>query len=177
MFRGKPFASGAEISDDLSGEVSDAAISALRHAVYKRFHIHPTKETMVEAVRVACRAHKVDPVLDYYAALPAWDGKPRIDMLFVKYLGAEDTPLNRAFGRKFMCAKVRRAKQPGCKWDHIAVLEGKQGKRKSMFCEDLSVAPDLFTDTSVLAGTAKEQMEVMAELWETLASRLSKAIR
>jgi predicted P-loop ATPase len=31
-----------------------------------------------------------------------------------------------------------------------------------MFCEDLSVAPDLFTDTSVLAGTPKEQMEVMA---------------
>jgi predicted P-loop ATPase len=30
-----------------------------------------------------------------------------------------------------------------------------------MFCEDLAVAPDLFTDTSVLAGTAKEQIEAM----------------
>lgn len=162
VFRGKPFVSGREVSDDLSGEVSDAAISALRHAVYKRFHFHPTKETMVEAVSVACRAHKVDPVVGYYDRLPQWDGQPRIEKLFVKYLGAENTPLNRAFGRKFMCAKVRRAKQPGCKWDHIPVLEGKQGKRKSMFCEDLAVAPDLFTDTSVLAGTAKEQMEVMA---------------
>src|SRR5206468_8068553 len=95
-FRGKPFVRSTEVSDDLSGEVSDAGISALRHAVYKRFHFHPTKDTMVEAVSVACRARKVDPVLDYYAALPAWDGKPRIDMLFVKYLGAEDTPLNRA---------------------------------------------------------------------------------
>jgi hypothetical protein len=162
VFRGKPFVRGTEISDDLSGEVSDAAVSALRHAVYKRFHFHPTKETMVEAVGVACRANKVNPVLNYYAGLPPWDGVPRIDTLFVKYLGAEDTKLNQAFGRKFMCAKVRRAKQPGCKWDHIPVLEGKQGKRKSMFCEDLAVAPDLFTDTSVLAGTAKEQMEVMA---------------
>jgi len=55
---------------------------------------------------------------------------------------------------------VRRAKQPGCKYDHEVVLQGDQGVRKSMFCEDLAVFPDLFTDAGDLAGTIKEQMEI-----------------
>jgi predicted P-loop ATPase len=78
-----------------------------------------------------------------------------------KYLGADDTPLNAAIGRKTMCAIVRRAKRPGCKFDHQPVLQSPQGRKKSMFCEDLAVFPDLYTDAGDLSDSIKEQMEII----------------
>ena len=99
-------------------------------------------------------------MLDYFASLK-WDGKPRIDKILHNYLGADDTPLNAAIGRKTMCAIVRRAKRPGCKFDHQPVLQSPQGRKKSMFCEDLAVFPDLYTDAGDLSGTIKEQMEII----------------
>src|SRR5262249_21003289 len=69
--------------------------------------------------------------------------------------------LNDAISTKLMCAIVRRSKRPGCKYDHEVVLQGDQGARKSMFTEDLAVFPDLFTDAGDVAGTIKEQMEIM----------------
>ena len=76
------------------------------------------------------------------------------------YLGAEDNPLNAAIGRKFMCAVVRRTKRPGCKFDQQLVLQSGQGVRKSTFCEDVAVAPDLFTDAGDLSADIKQQMEI-----------------
>ena len=91
---------------------------------------------------------------------PGMDGIPRLGKMLHRCLGAEDTPLNEAIGTKLMSAIVRRSKRPGCKYDHEVVLQGDQGARKSMFCEDLAVFPDLFTDAGDLAGSMKEQMEI-----------------
>jgi predicted P-loop ATPase len=91
----------------------------------------------------------VNPVVDYFDGLPAWDLEPRLDTMMHKYLGADDTKLNAAIGRKLMGAIVRRGKHPGCKWDYEPMLQGPQGIRKSMWCEDLAVDPDLFTDASI----------------------------
>jgi GNAT superfamily N-acetyltransferase len=41
------------------------------------------------------------------------------------------------------------------------VLQSPQGRKKSMFCEDLAVFPDLYTDAGDLSGTIKEQMEII----------------
>jgi len=163
VFRGKEFVHGHDIRD-LTGEISDAGVTMLRHNIRKRFKFYPEKTVTQEAITVACRSNMRNPVLDYFDSLPRHDlskGTPLLDKMFHRYLGAPDTPLNAAFGRKFMCAIVRRAKQPGCKWDHEPMLKGKQELGKSMFCEDLAVEPDLYTDASVLTGTQKEQMEVM----------------
>ncbi|GHU78170.1 hypothetical protein AGMMS49992_28130 [Clostridia bacterium] len=40
------------------------------------------------------------PIHDYLQSLPPWDGAPRVETLLVDYLGAEDTPYNRAVTRK-----------------------------------------------------------------------------
>jgi predicted P-loop ATPase len=126
-----------------------------------RFRLYPEKEMLREAVTNLCTENNNNPVLDYFAAVPAWDQTSRLNTMLHTYLGAADTPLNAAYGRKFMCAIVRRAKSPGCKWDHELVLQGRQGLRKSWFCEDLAVARDLFTDTGEVGSSIKEQMEAM----------------
>jgi len=157
-FRKKEYWSGHE-DKSFDGEVSDAAVTIARRNLRKAYGLYPSAEQMREAITCACRDNKSNPVLDYFSGLK-WDGQPRLDKMLHKYLGADDTPLNAAFGVKMMCAIVRRAKQPGCKFDHQLVLQSDQGVRKSMFCEDLAVFPDLFTDAGDLSADIKQQMEV-----------------
>lgn len=76
-------------------------------------------------------------IRDYIEKLPEWDGVPRIDTLFIDYIGAEDTPLNRAMTRKWLVAAVKRVYEPGCKFDYCLVTAGKQGIGKSSVFEIL----------------------------------------
>lgn len=71
------------------------------------------------------------PIKDMLAALPPWDGIPRLDTLYIDYLGADDTAYIRAVTRKPFVAAVRRVKQPGIKFDYMVVLQGNQGIGKS----------------------------------------------
>jgi len=71
------------------------------------------------------------PIIDYLNSLPQWDQVPRVDNLFIDYLGAEDNDYTRAVTRKTLVAAVARIKQPGIKFDSIPVLNGSQGIGKS----------------------------------------------
>ena len=73
------------------------------------------------------------PIRDYFDALPAWDGVPRVETLFIDYLGSPDTAYIRAIARKMMVAAVARIYEPGIKFDSVVVLNGPQGMGKSSF--------------------------------------------
>lgn len=89
------------------------------------------------AVDIVAGRNSFHPVKDYFASLE-WDKKPRLDMMFVDYLGSEDNVYTRSAARKFMVAAVARIFKPGTKFDFVPILEGIQGKRKSTFVETLS---------------------------------------
>ena len=73
------------------------------------------------------------PIRDYIESLPAWDGVPRVDTMFVDYLGSPDTSYIRAIARKMMVAAIARIYEPGIKFDSVVVLNGPQGMGKSSF--------------------------------------------
>ena len=73
------------------------------------------------------------PIRDYFDALPAWDGVPRVETLFIDYLGSPDTAYIRAIARKMRVAAVARIYEPGIKFDSVVVLNGPQGMGKSSF--------------------------------------------
>ena len=50
------------------------------------------------------------------------------------YLHAEDSPYVRAVGPRYLICLSRAFISPGCKVDHMLVLEGPQGKQKSERC-------------------------------------------
>jgi Virulence-associated protein E/Bifunctional DNA primase/polymerase, N-terminal len=158
-FRQKEYWSGHE-DKSFDGDVSDASVTVTRRNIYKLFDLFPSAQGTRDAITCACRDNKSDPVLGYFARVK-WDGKPRLEKMLHSYLGAPDTQLNSAIGLKFMCAIVRRAKQPGCKFDQQLVVQGAQGAMKSTFCEDLAVFPDLYTDTGDLSGSIKDQMDII----------------
>ena len=79
------------------------------------------------------------------------------------YLGAEDTPLNRAFGSRWMISAVARIMQPGAKVDHMLILEGPQGAKKSSALKVLAGA-EWFTDELAEIGS-KDAAQQMRGIW------------
>jgi predicted P-loop ATPase len=93
-----------------------------------------------------------------------WDGIKRLDKWVIDYLGCEDTPLNRAIGRKTLISACRRARVPGCKHDEITVLEGPEGIQKSKAIR-IFAGDENFNDQSILGSSDKEVQEQLEGTW------------
>ena len=81
--------------------------------------------------------HAYHELQNYIKSL-TWDGVPRLDRLYIDYLGAEDTHINTIIARKAMAAAVARGLNPGVKFDFMTVLSGPQGIGKSTLLRILS---------------------------------------
>lgn len=170
LFRHRKVVNGAML-DDHEGEISDDACALLRAAIIDRFGFDPKAENVRDAVTQLCLEHTFHPIRQMLDAL-TWDGVPRVDDWLVRYMGAEDTPLNRAIGRIMLVAAVRRVREPGVKFDSIVILEGKQGTGKSTALQILA-GPGNHSDNELLALTTKEQMEAMEGVWIYELSEMS----
>ena len=104
------------------------------------------------------------PIREYLAALPEWDGVPRVDTLLIDYLGAENNSYVRAVTRKTLCAAVRRVQEPGVKFDTMLVSNGPQGIGKSTLISRL--AGEWFSDSLNLSDTKdKTAAEKLQGYW------------
>ena len=154
---------GGRVSDQWVGQVTDEIIARLCHMTYKTFKFKPDSKKMRLAVEQLCYQHKFNPVVDYLNGLK-WDGVDRIETWLIDHAGAPDTPYVRAISRIGLIAAVRRARRPGCKFDEIIVLEGKEGLNKSSLIE-LMAGSENFSDQSILAADDRKQQEQMAGVW------------
>ena len=105
--------------------------------------------------------HAKDPVREYLTGLQ-WDGTERLDSLFIDYLGAEDSSYTRAVTRKMFVAAVARCFRPGCKFDQICILSGKQGIGKSLLLSRMG--REWFND-SITSFDGKEARENLRGVW------------
>lgn len=105
-----------------------------------------SRQKVEDALAIVMSDHAFHPVREYFDGL-TWDGTKRLDMLFIDYLGAEDTELNRMITRLMFVAAVYRIYEPGTKFDQIAVLVGKQGCGKSTIVEKMSINSEWFSSS------------------------------
>ena len=93
-----------------------------------------------DAVETIAKASSFHPIRDYLNGLE-WDGTKRVQIFAHKYLGAENTAYHAAVSKCTLVASVARVMSPGCKADHIPILEGEQGALKSTVLYTLYTAP------------------------------------
>lgn len=113
------------------------------------------------ALSLHSRKHAFNEITSYLQGL-TWDGIPRLDSLFIDYLGAEDNAYIRAVTRKAFTAAVARAMQPGIKFDQMTILSGPQGIGKSTLLDKMSKG--WFTD-SIRTFEGKEASELLQGTW------------
>ena len=163
LFMGRGTTGGA--LQPFHGEVTDVALGALRVCLSDAFGLDFTEKHIRDAVVTLCNEHQFDPVVDMLAEAEAnWDKVERLDRMAVDHFNAADTPLNRACVRKTMIAAVARARQPGCKFDTITVLEAPEGWNKSSAWAVLAGEGN-FSDESILGKAGREVQEQLAGIW------------
>ncbi len=114
------------------------------------------------AINIVGRKNCFHPVREYLST-QQWDGTPRVERLFIDYLGAPDDAYGRDIARLMMTAGVARIFEPGCKWDYVVILQGLQGKRKSTFISTLAKnwAAELEGDMT----DTRAMVEAMQKAW------------
>jgi predicted P-loop ATPase len=128
----------------------------------QRLEINVGPVVVSRSVAAVARDIRIHPIREYLTSL-RWDSVPRLEQWVITYLGAEDTPLNRAIGSRWMISGVARIMQPGVKSDHMLILEGPQGSKKSTAIKTLAGA-DWFTDELAEIGS-KDAAQQMHGIW------------
>lgn len=154
-FSGRNHIEGFEQFDELD----DDAITAL-WLRGDRMGLQPSIEYFSSVVREIARQNARNPVKEFFHSVE-WDKTPRLDTWLIDYAGAEDTELNREFGKLWLIAAVRRVRKPGTKFDQILILEGEQGAGKSSLARILAnaVGPGLFEDGLQLGAETRNVIE------------------
>jgi hypothetical protein len=154
-----------DVSTIHEGLLTDQTTSATRSLINNTYLIDCGDANTYAAIQEIALDNAYDPVLDMLQECERnWDKKKRLDAWVVDNLGCEDTPLNRAIGRKALIAACRRARQPGCKFDTITVLEGIEGTNKSTAIR-LLAGDKNFSDQSIIGASDKEVQEQLDGVW------------
>jgi predicted P-loop ATPase len=109
-----------------------------------------------------------------------WDGTSRLDNWLTTCFGAEHKIATKAMGRKALISAVARTMRPGCKVDHVLILEGPEGVGKSSVIEALCPDPRWFSDQLGEMGTPDSKRNMrgfwLIELAELSSIRSAKDI-
>lgn len=130
----------------LWGDSDDAELRFYLEKVYDGFR---GKDLINDALLVLKNRNSINVAKQYFENLDnKWDGIPRLETLFVDYLGAEDSIYVRETTKKiFVAAVARNITERPIKFDNMIILTGPQGIGKSTILSKL--AGDWFTDNIV----------------------------
>lgn len=124
--------------------------SALALHIERQYHLRPGRGYLDNLLDSLAIKRQFNPVVDYLESLE-WDGTKRVEFCLP---GVKDSAFVRLAARKAMVAAVARMLDPGCKWDHMLVIYGPEGKGKSRWIDLMSrgysVALGRLTDKDTL---------------------------
>lgn len=103
----------------------------LTNQMQRRFGITNVRKHIVEdAISLYAYDYRRNSAQEWLKSL-AWDGHKRLEKLFTTGFGTQSNDYTKSVGRCFMIGLAARILHPGCQVDHLPVLEGEQGIRKS----------------------------------------------
>ena len=157
-------------------EWTNADDSNLRSYIESKYGLK-NKDKIIDALNNVIHRHKINPVKDMLEyAHTIWDGNKHVENLLTRFVGAEKTPYNMAVMRLYMLGAVSRIYKPGCKFDYMLILVGKQGAYKSSFLRFLAGSDTWFADNfNTLDGD--KAFEKLRGMWIVEMSELQATKR
>ena len=147
----------------------------------------PRVSLQIVTTAIPQRAREIErhPVREWLVSLE-WDLVPRIDggtlptgeiiePWLTRYFGSENNEYSLAVGKAWPISAVARIMQPGCKADHILILEGQQSSGKSTACRIL--AGEAFFSESLPQIGSKDALAHLRGKWIVELPELDAMIR
>lgn len=148
----------------LNKELADGAYNNIAVRLEKKYLLKFTEKEIYKALGGVASRHSYNPVRDYILSIP-WDGVKRAETVLIDYMGAADTPLVRAQTLLWLVGAVRRALEPGTKFDYMLVLVGPQGTGKSTFFWLLGKSGEFYNETLSFDLKLQQQIEIVHSSW------------
>ena len=95
------------------------------------------RQDIIDVMTSTALRRRYNPIKQYLGSIAEWDGQPRVETLFIDYLGAEDSIYTREAAKRWLLAAVSRVYKPGCKFDYIPIVSGPTGIGKSTLAAKL----------------------------------------
>lgn len=143
-------------------QVDDLEAAHIALYLAQTYNVEFPSQKIWEAMSIVAGEKAYHPIRNQLDSL-RWDGIPRLDQWLHRYCGAVDTKYTRAVGRKTLVGAVARIYQPGCKFDFVLVLEGKQGAGKSTVCRILG--GEYFGDSPIDIHNPKDSIQYVHSHW------------
>lgn len=139
-------------------DVDDARMAAF---FQRNYGLYAPK--MLEAATIIhFNNRRVNPLTDLIDSIP-WDGQSRIEDFLRYTVRCEDNVYNREVSRLIFAGGIHRAYRPGCKFDDMVVLVGRQGGGKSTLVRWLNMDDRYFREIKTING--KEGIEALRGVW------------
>ena len=155
---------------------TNADDSNLRSYIEAKYGLK-NKDKIMDALNNVIHRQVINPVKEMLeTALNAWDGNKHVENLLTRFVGAEKTAYNVEVMHRYMLGAVKRIYEPGCKFDYMLILVGKQGSYKSSFLKFLAVNEEWFADNfNTLDGD--KAFEKLRGMWIVEMSELQATKR
>ena len=152
-----------------------ADVSLIQSYIQRVWTHQAGREDTESAMLTVASANRCHPPRDWLNGL-AWDGRARLDLWLAHCFGADDTPFCRAAAAKILIAAARHVRQPGCKFDHMLILEGDQDLGKSTCLRRLA-GDDWFTDSLPASIESKDMAIALQGIWIAEFAEIEQVIR
>ena len=152
---------------------SDGDDANLRCSIENKYGLYHLQK-YYDAFNVVARSKGFHPIKELIEA-DDWDKKPRIDRFLVDILKCEDNDYHREVSRMIFYGGIHRLYQPGCKFDYMPILIGKQGCGKSSVVKWLALHDAYYGDISSIEG--KDALENIQGIWICELSELLAMVK
>lgn len=152
---------------------NDGDDSNLRCGIENKYGLYHLQK-YYDAFNVVARSKSFHPIKELIEA-GDWDKTPRIDRFLIDVLKCEDNNYHREVSRMIFYGGIHRLYQPGCKFDYMPILIGKQGCGKSTVVKWLALNDAYYGDISSIEG--KDALENIQGVWMCELSELLAMVK
>lgn len=152
---------------------SDGDDAKIRCGIENKYGLYHLQK-YYDAFNVVAKAKSFHPIRELIEA-GDWDKTPRIDRFLIDILKCEDNDYHREVSRMIFYGGIHRLYQPGCKFDYMPILIGRQGCGKSTIVKWLALHDAYYGDISSIEG--KDALENIQGIWICELSELLAMVK